>query len=410
MYLLGKGRGDQKVNFGFADFFPIEELARENAGLDIITMQEFLEAEAMTGRLYDRNSSKVSFPPGNRTEWDGEDLKPLKEWLRTVTLAPTNWTPSDCLAAFPASGDQKDVEVLKAIQEQLRKNMPKQKPFLEDPAPVDATPFERMSEHLSNRKKICVYDEDMQKEPVIHFMCYHKLRVRFLTHFYAYIFFEDFREDLWMKRFMRDHVRYIDEIQCAAARIVHAMREHARKNPDNPEGLFDTFHVRRGDFQFKRTRVSAEQIYDNTKDVLEPGATIYIATDERDKTFFDPLKEHYDIKFMDDFNDLLVGINTNYYGMIDQLIAARGRKFFGCWHSTFTGFINRMRGYHSLKDKAPGHEKGLLPTTYYYTPVENKYDMHKFAPLFGAMYNREFPTSWRDIDRSIGNLPRALVE
>lgn len=50
-----------------------------------------------------------------------------------------------------------------------------------------------------------------------------------------------------MKRFMRDHLRYADEIQCAAARIVHAMREYAKtKNPgSNPKGEFDTFHIRR---------------------------------------------------------------------------------------------------------------------------------------------------------------------
>jgi hypothetical protein len=71
-----------------------------------------------------------------------------------------------------------------------------------------------------------------------------------LVHFYAFLFMEDWREDLWMKRFMRDHVRYTDEIQCAAARIVHAMREYVRsKEGSDSKGEFDTFHVRRGDFQ-----------------------------------------------------------------------------------------------------------------------------------------------------------------
>ena len=39
----------------------------------------------------------------------------------------------------------------------------------------------------------------------------------------------------------RDHIRYKDPIQCSAARIVAALREEF--------GDFDTFHVRRGDFQ-----------------------------------------------------------------------------------------------------------------------------------------------------------------
>jgi hypothetical protein len=297
MYLLGKDRSKQKANFGFHDFFPMEELARENDGLEIISTKEFLETEAMTGNMRDKYTGKVSFPPDNRTEWSGEDIKPLKEWLRNVTHTPL-WKPGSCIAAFPASGDHKDVEKLKAMQQQIRKDG-KGDPnnFMDDPIPVDGTTMERMREGLSGRSELCVYDEEMQKEKYVHFMCYHKMRVRMLVHFYAFLFFEDWREDLWMKRFMRDHVRYTDEIQCAAAGVVHAMREHARKyNPTgNPEGLFDTFHVRRGDFQFKKTRISAEEIYENSKDVLTANSSIFIATDERDKKFFDPLREHYDV-------------------------------------------------------------------------------------------------------------------
>lgn len=241
------------------------------------------------------------------------------------------------------------------------------------------------------------------------------MRVRMLVHFYAFLFLESWQEDLWMKRFMRDHVRYIDPIQCAAARIVHAMREHdkSRKkdHPDNPavgNGEFDTFHIRRGDFQFKRTRIEAKEIYENTKEFLTPGATVFIATDERNKNFFDDLKAHYDIKFLDDFKDILNDVNPNYYGMIDQLVASRGRLFFGCWHSTFTGFIHRMRGYHSMNHRLPGYEKGILPDSYYYVPKENAKTMHQYARLHGAFFNREFPVSWRDIDKSIGDLPNTM--
>lgn len=130
-------------------------------------------------------------------------------------------------------------------------------------------------------------------------------------------------------------MRYVDELQCAAARIVSAVRQHARStNPSNTEGSFDTFHIRRGDFQYKNTRIDAKEIYNNVKDVLKEGSTVYIATDERSKKFFDPLKEHFDVVFMDDFMPQLEGVNKNMFGMIDQLVASRGRLFFGCWHST----------------------------------------------------------------------------
>jgi hypothetical protein len=299
MYLLGKDRSKQKSHFSFADFFPMEELARKNDGLEIISMKEFLETEAMTGNMRHKITGKVVFPPDNRTDWEGEDVVALKEWLRNATHTPL-WAPGTCMAAFPASGEQKDAETLEAIRTQIGKEgRRKDSNFLDDPPPVDSTITERMRESLAGRSQLCVYDEEMQKEKYVHFMCYHKMRVRMLVHFYAFLFFEDWREDLWMKRFMRDHVRYTDEIQCAAARVVHAMREHAREhNPTgNPDGLFDTFHVRRGDFQFKQTRISAEEIYENTKDLLSANVSVFIATDERDKKFFAPLREHYDGTF-----------------------------------------------------------------------------------------------------------------
>jgi hypothetical protein len=47
---------------------------------------------------------------------------------------------------------------------------------------------------------------------------------------------------------VRDHLRYVDEIVCAAARVVEAVREHARKNknhkPSMEEGVYDAMHVR----------------------------------------------------------------------------------------------------------------------------------------------------------------------
>ena len=54
MYLLGRGDRTQKKHFSFVDFFPIEEMALENLGLDVISMKEYLEKEAMTGKLVNK--------------------------------------------------------------------------------------------------------------------------------------------------------------------------------------------------------------------------------------------------------------------------------------------------------------------------------------------------------------------
>ena len=98
---------------------------------------------------------------------------------------------------------------------------------------------------------------------------------------------------------------------------MEAVRRKAREyNPANTEGLFDSIHVRRGDFQYKKTRVTAAEIYEMTKRQLPDNTTLYIATDERDKTFFNDLKKHYHVLFLNDFEKELGQINSNFYGAL----------------------------------------------------------------------------------------------
>ena len=408
-YLLGNAKGkkgEQRREFGFNHFFHMESIHNEHPGLDIITTKEFLEREAMTGNLLDQQGN-VAFPPGNITDWDGKPRQPLYNFLR-ATGHMAVWSPEKCMAAFPSSPDPKDTQALIDMKNSVENagGFQSFEAYVGKPFPVDAPPIDRMKENWAGRKNLCLYDNTLQQTQLIHFPTDHSLDARLLVHFYAFLFFEDWKQDLFMKRFVRDHVRYIDSIQCAAARVVEAVRERARKNPaskNNTKGEFDTFHIRRGDFQYTVTRFDAPKIYDVSKSKLNEGETIYIATDERDKSFFKPLMDHYDIVFLDDFHEELGHVNTNYYGMIDQLVASRGRTFFGCWFSTFTGYINRLRGYHSTKDKAPGHERGVLNSWYY--ALEDRYDhMRTYYPVKQQYYAREFPTSWRLIDKGIGEL------
>ena len=133
------------------------------------------------------------------------------------------------------------------------------------------------------------------------------------------------------------------------------------------------------------------------------GGVVYIASDEKDQKFFEPFREIFDVVMLDDFKHLLVGVNTNYYGMIDSLIASRSKIFFGCWFSTFTGYINRIRGFHHNKRKGPGYEQGHH-TSYYYALDDRKYHLQEFYPVKKSFYAREFPAAWRLIDEGIGEL------
>jgi len=406
MYLLGK------TTFNFADFFPLQELAKENAGLEIITMEQFLE-ETM-GKTINIKTQEISYPPDNKkTAWDGDTMgikKDLSPWIRSIAFLP-DWNPNKCIAAFPKSSDPQDAILLQQnFDEILAEDDGKfasktaYMNFVNKPTPVDAPTKDRLREFISERKKLCIYDSAHQEAQIIHFHGKAKLEEesggRLLVHFYAFLFFQDWKTDLWMKRFVRDHLRYIDNIQCAAARVVHKLRTEYG-------GHFDSFHIRRGDFQYKNTRVDASTIVSRARDVIEEGKVVYIGTDERDKNFFKPLVEDagWNIFFLDDFLDVIgTNINPTYYGMIDQLVVSRGDRFFGCWFSTFTGYIMRLRGYHSqreISDGGPNAEafgEGRLPNSYYYAIEDSKTKMHDYWPVKPAFYAREFPVSWRGLD------------
>ena len=385
----------------------MESISREHLGFDVITMEEFLKREALTGNLKDKHG-KVRFPHNNQTAWDGKDhfsiSTKLESYLVTIGVVP-DWDPEKCMAAFPSTADVKDIEALEAIKAQVdaEGGFPGFEAYVGKPFPVDAPPKDRMKENWAGRESLCIYDKRLQSAKVIHFSEGDGPEgARLLVHFYAFLFFEDWKSDLWMKRFVRDHVRYIDEIQCAAAKIVAALRERSRAR-GNPDGAFDAFHIRRGDFQYKVTRFDAPKIVEQSRKELTPNATVYIGTDERDRAFFEPLAAMYDIVFLDDLKHLLKGVNTNYYGMIDQLVTSRSRIFFGCWFSTFTGYISRLRGYHANKQKTKGYEEGIVPS-YYYALEDRHYHMQTFYPVKRSFYAREFPTSWRLIDKGIGEL------
>jgi GDP-fucose protein O-fucosyltransferase len=171
MYLLQQERGKTKTDFSFVDFFPMHQL--EQDGLKMISMEEFLQRQALTGQLKDKTTGLVSFPPEHRINWNGQDVKLLKEWLRNVTLTP-HWSPSECLAVFAESRSHADAQRLQQLLHDLKDNPVQEEETAaldQPPLPVDATTRERLQESLNGRRHLCLYDQEMQSAPVVHFMC-----------------------------------------------------------------------------------------------------------------------------------------------------------------------------------------------------------------------------------------------
>jgi hypothetical protein len=176
----------------------------------MITMRQFLEFEAIQHgslRHNDFPDEGPFYPPGNRTDWDRsspEEYLTLMEYLRNSTYTPP-WDHTKCFSIFPSSVKDSVVppflDALEEIYEKGNSN-------INFPLPVNGSLHDRLHEIIARRQQLCVYHEGMQREHVIHFTSDPK-KIRLLAQFYTFVFFEDWRLDLWMKRFMRDHGAYV---------------------------------------------------------------------------------------------------------------------------------------------------------------------------------------------------------
>lgn len=395
-------KGKSVKSYWFTDFFDLSHLRT-------ISFRDYLENVAMKGRL-------KSFPPGKMTAWDDRtgnsancgtgDRDLLYGWLATA-MTNITWNRDQCIIGFP-NQNRNTTELQNVLDTILRDDAEKKKkldkPLLYSgkPIPVDSSTRDRLEEMQGRRTQLCFYDSALEDAQSIYMTGLEKTGSRPLIQFYAYFFFQDWKQDLQMKRFIRDHVRYADGIQCAAARIVQAIRARSREAGD-ATGSFDTMHVRRKDFKllagYKDGLDGADKIVSDQ--YITQNRTLYISTDEDDKNFFAPMRKHYNLLFLGDFTDLLKSVDPNYYGMIEQLVCARGDKFVGTFYSTFTAYINRVRGYHARKLNLPGSKEGIINSEYLGHSGNYRHVMQKYEAVRNSFWNREWPTAVRDAPRRV---------
>jgi len=146
--------------------------------------------------------------------------------------------------------------------------------------------------------------------------------------------------DVELKKLIARHVHYTPKLMELGWRAIEVLGD--RK--------YYAIHIRRNDFQYKHLFITAEQIYDNIKDIIPDGSTLYIATDHTDKSFFDKLAQHYQLHYYEDIAHLakLENVHYNFIPIIEQLICTRSIKFIGNDYSTLSSYIYRLRGY--MKD------------------------------------------------------------
>lgn len=144
-----------------------------------------------------------------------------------------------------------------------------------------------------------------------------------------------------VKNFIREKVTYRDFIFRKAATLVTKI--------GGSKG-YSAGHIRRNELQYKNVFIGGSKSLENIREVLKPNETIYLATDETEPDFFRAFEEQgYTLVRLSDlkesFPEEFVGFLPKYEGMLEQLICAMGREFFGTPSSTFSSYILRLRGY-----------------------------------------------------------------
>ena len=192
IYLLWNDREDRN-QFTFRDFYHFDSMAAEHDSIEVITMEEFLHREALTGQLRDRTTGQVAFPPNNETKFDGNPRfsRPFWMWLRNVTAAPI-WNFEKCAVGFASKPGREAAQRVRELIQQIprERNHGTHERFDDNPTPVYASAKDRLDEILGHRSELCIYDDDLQNEKVIHFMGDNDSGARLLVHFYSFLFFE----------------------------------------------------------------------------------------------------------------------------------------------------------------------------------------------------------------------------
>ena len=78
---------------------------------------------------------------------------------------------------------------------------------------------------------------------------------------------------------------------------------------------------RGGDFQqqFPSTTMNSSDILTGLKEYIAPGSTVFIATNEKSRSFFTSIGDVYDVIFLEDFSELLTSISKSNICHISRL-------------------------------------------------------------------------------------------
>lgn len=143
---------------------------------------------------------------------------------------------------------------------------------------------------------------------------------------------------------MRDHLHLRGPLVWAAYRVAKLLGHE-----------YVAIHFRRTDFkdQFKHAYLDPAQVVRNVRPLVGAKTPIYLATDDGDKAFIHEMTSAFPdrVVLIADFVPSIINITDSEIPIVEKLICAFARYFVGTRLSTFSGYIQRLRGYVAGKSK-----------------------------------------------------------
>lgn len=183
----------------------------------------------------------------------------------------------------------------------------------------------------------------------------------------CFFLFGDEQIERKARTLLRDGIRFRQDIINLAEEAINAPALVGRQ--------FSALHIRRGDFQYAKTRIGASQIRKQVQTLLSPEHPIYIASDEPNGAFLDGFREKFEVVTFNVLPQETVANTPHHWcGIVETLIcAAAPGRFVGTRLSTFSARISTIRGH--LACTSGGDFEGV-DTNLYYTqqPFNTKTD------------------------------------
>jgi len=240
--------------------------------------------------------------------------------------------------------------------------------------PIAPTPLEPEYESMRNQYRITRFRDTATVPAFNESSNIFFPEMMFFNHFYLNIGFRQYSaiQTKTISKLIKERVHFPEAAVEWTALLMYHM-------PSD----FSAIHYRRSDFAPSPVHLTPSQLYNNTIGIFRPNEWIYVCTDEsvaRFKSELVPVFEgHQRVLWWQDFASLpfFKQIPPLYVPMIEMMIAGQSRVFVGTMWSTFSGYIQRIRGYNAHAN-----------LTFYTTTRHTQADV-------GEKWALEFPEAWQ---------------